>query len=296
MSTPTSNSRRRFIKYGAAAAIGFGIASAIEIPVLGSLSAGDNTAITQKSSQINQLQQQTQQYSDLQQQIVSDHGLKTLGMKESIELEAIVEAIIPSDENGAGAKEAQVLVFIDNQLGGDYGNNGRMYMKGPFVLSNQTGPITVGGTTYLAGTISTPYPGPTFQYGILFRDFWRYSLQGFQDYCNSQYGSNFEQLPSSQQLQALTDLYNNKPPNFNGIIPRDFFNELIFMTWSGFFMDPTYGGNQQMVGWKLTGFNGTNMGDFYGEGKNVTDLMVANTPTRLQPACLAQYQNKGGLI
>ncbi len=138
MSQPTSESRRRFIKYGIAAAAGFGIASVVEIPVLGSLSGSDQSTINQKNTQISQLQQQNQQYLQLQQQVISDEGLKTLSVNEAIELEAIVEAIIPSDQNGPGAKEAGVLVFIDNQLYGVYGNNGRMYLNGPFILTNQT--------------------------------------------------------------------------------------------------------------------------------------------------------------
>jgi hypothetical protein len=76
-------------------------------------------------------------------------------------------------------------------------------------------------------------------------------------------------------------------------MPQDFFNELIFMAWSGFLMDPMYGGNFNMVGWKLVAFNGTNMGNFYGEGLHVRELMVADKPTRLQPVSLGQFQ-KGG--
>ena len=55
-------------------------------------------------------------------------------------------------------------------------------------------------------------------------------------------------------------------------------------------MDPLYGGNQNMVGWQYMGFNGVNLGNAYGEGLSQKDLMVANTPTRLKPASLAQYQ------
>jgi hypothetical protein len=55
-------------------------------------------------------------------------------------------------------------------------------------------------------------------------------------------------------------------------------------------MDPLYGGNRGMVGWTYTGFNGVNQGNFYGEGHTVQELMVATTPTRLQPASLAQFQ------
>ena len=96
-------------------------------------------------------------------------------------------------------------------------------------------------------------------------------------------------------VQILTDLYNNKPTEFNNILPVDFFSEIVFMTWSGFFMDPIYGGNKNMVGWKHTGFNGTNTGNFYGEGYTVTDLMTSDKPVRLQPASLGQFQKSIGL-
>ena len=51
-----------------------------------------------------------------------------------------------------------------------------------------------------------------------------------------------------------------------------------------------HGGNQNMVGWKYLGFNGTNNGDFYGEGYTTMQLMVASTPTRLQPASIGQLE------
>src|SRR5216117_2352724 len=103
-------------------------------------------------------------------------------------------------------------------------------------------------------------------------------------------------LPSSHcatsQLTLLQDLWDNKPASFNNIRPSDFAYELTFMTWAGFLMDPIYGGNQNMVGWTYTGFNGVNFGNFYREGKDQKALMVATTPTRLKPASLAQYQQQ----
>ncbi len=50
MSTSSAqNSRRQFIKYGVAGVVGFGVASAIEIPIL-------NNAIQNDNSQISKLQ------------------------------------------------------------------------------------------------------------------------------------------------------------------------------------------------------------------------------------------------
>jgi gluconate 2-dehydrogenase gamma chain len=212
------------------------------------------------------------------------------------ELESIVGTLIPTDSNGPGAKEAGVIYFIDRQLASDYGKNANMYNKGPFVMPGLKGPITVDGITYTAGSVnSAPYANTHYQYGMLVRDFWRYGLEAFEAYCNSAYGGNFESLSASNQAQALADLANNKPTSFNNILPADFFQEVFFMTWAGFLMDPLYGGNQGMVGWQLTGFNGVNMGDFYGEGHTDQELMVATTPTRLKPASLAQFQQAAGL-
>jgi gluconate 2-dehydrogenase gamma chain len=222
-----------------------------------------------------------------------------LSTTEASLVEAIAEAIIPTDSNGPGAKEAGVLYFIDRQLGSDYGKNGNMYTLGPFVPAGVAGPITVasrtGPITYSGGSMFTiPTQGTAWQYGMLLRDFWRFGLQAFQTYCNSAYGGNFETLSSSNQVAALTDLTKNKPTAFNNIVPNDFFGEVFFMTWSGFLMDPSYGGNKGMVGWQLVGFNGTNTGNFYGEGLTPQQLMVATTPTLLKPASLAQFQQASG--
>ena len=49
-SEPPSKSRRQFIKYGVAGAVGFGVASAIEIPILNNALQNDNNEIKQKKT------------------------------------------------------------------------------------------------------------------------------------------------------------------------------------------------------------------------------------------------------
>jgi gluconate 2-dehydrogenase gamma chain len=294
---PTSASRRQFIKYGVAGAIGFGVASAIEIPILNNSLSNDNSTINKKNTQINQLQSQNSslqsQLSTAQGQLAQSQAFLALGVNEQKEVEAMVETIIPTDSNGAGAKEAGVIYFIDRQLATDYGNNARMYTKGPFIMPGQAGPLTVNNVTYSEGSPPQPFTGPAYQYSLTLREFWRLGLQDLEAYSNSAYGSNFENLTVAQQTQVLTDFYNNKPTNTN-VIPLDFFNEVIFMTWSGFLMDPAYGGNMNMVGWTFTGFTGANEGDTFNEGRNVMQLMVASTPTRFPPHSLGQLQQAIG--
>ncbi len=295
----TDASRRQFLKYAAVGAVGVGLASAVEIPVLSNFANEDTQKINQANQQINQLQSQI---SNLQSQLASQQSsgsgsaFLALNINEQKELESIVETIIPTDSNGPGAKEAGVIFFIDHQLASEYGHNGRMYTKGPFVMPGQAGPITVNAVTYSDGVPAEPFVGPAYQYNFFMREFWRNALLAVETYSNSAYGKNIENLSSSQITQVLTDLYNNKPAtsDFNGIVPQDFFNELIFMTYSGFLMDPIYGGNANMVGWTLTGFTGANRGDSFNEGRNVMELMVASAPTRFPPHSLADYEKSYG--
>jgi gluconate 2-dehydrogenase gamma chain len=302
-------SKRSFLKYAAAGAVGVGIASAVEIPVLNNMLTGKTISLQQAQTQLqdankkidqlnSQMQQDTSQINSLQSQVSSlqsqqagSNAVKDLSISEQKLIEAIVETIIPSDSSGSGAKEAGVIYFIANQIGSNYGNNSEMYMNPPFVQSGTEGPITVDGITYSDGTPELPWQAAhKYQYNMTLRNFWRYGLEALQNYTNSVLGKNFEDLSGGDRIQMLNNLYDNKPTEFNGIVPRDFFQEVVFMTWSGFFMDPMYGGNQGMVGWKLTGFTGANMADSFGEGHVPTKLMVANKPTKLTPHSLGEFQ------
>ena len=48
---------------------------------------------------------------------------------------AACERIFPTDENGPGAKEAGVAIYIDRQLAGPYGRDKYRYLKAPFFES-----------------------------------------------------------------------------------------------------------------------------------------------------------------
>ncbi len=287
--------RRSFLKYAAAAAAGVGIASAVEIPIIHNLTADEEAKLNKANDEISQLNSQVQkdavQINSLEILQAGSNGIIDLSINEQKELEAIVETIIPSDSSGPGAKEAGVVYFIARQLSSDYGTNARMYMQAPFIQPALSGPITVDGITYPAGTQTLPWQaGMKYQYNMTLREFWRFGLAAIEDYSNRVLAKNFEDLSSDDKVQILNDLYDNKPPTFNGILPQDFFQELVFMTWSGFFMDPAYGGNMGLVGWTLTGFTGANMGDTFNEGRDVTKLMVADKPTRYAPHSLGEYQ------
>ena len=139
---------------------------------------------------------------------------------------------------------------------------------------------------------TVPDNGMRYQYNFNLRTFWRVGLLAFETYCNTAYGGNFETLSGANQVKALQDLANNVPTqkSFSNIVPTDFFYEIFFMVYSGFTMDPMYGGNKGMVGWLLTGNNGLNMGNFYGEGYTTKQIMVMANPPILKPVSLGQFQ------
>lgn len=281
--------RREFIKLGAAAAIGAGVASAIEIPIIinsENQTASKQTAITQQT------------------------GFLTLNPDERPLVEALAEAIIPSDSSGPGAKEAGVVYFIDHMLAGNYGKGGNMFLQGPFLTPQTAGTaVSIMGAvypsttqtaiTYSNGTI-TPrlQAGTAYQYAFNPREFWRRGLASLQAYCNAAKGGNFQTLSPQDQITVLQELYDNSPSNtalqtaFQAPNAAEFYNDVFDLTVAGFWADPLYGGNQGLVGWKLLAFNGNYWGDDIGLG--AMKLMVAGTPTRLTPKSLAQLQAEGG--
>ena len=297
----SKTTRREFLKIGLAAAGGALAASGMEIPLF----SGNN------SSMQTQLNNANMQLTKLQNQLKTVTGFLTLSVNEQALLEPIVETIIPSDSTGPGAKEAGVIYFIDRQLAGDYGQSANMFMDGPFIPPTQnaiTGvptsaryqdlyPSLPTSIDYSGTVVPRIGSGINYQYALNLRAFWKAGLEAVQNYSTKTpaYGTTFQRLSGANQLALLADLWAGKPSTFaddhgTNIRPVDFAYELSFMTWAGFTMDPLYGGNQNMVGWQYMGFNGVNLGNAYGEGLSQKDLMVANTPIRLKPASLAQYQ------
>lgn len=306
-----AQSRRQFLKVGLGVAVGGAFAAVVGVPYYTNLNYQKDQKIAELQQQVASMQQSQAQISSLQGQVSqlasqssslqtelnTTTGFLVLGADEQTMLEAIVETIIPTDSNGPGAKTAGVIYFIDRQLGSDYGSGGIMYMEGPFVLSGQQSPVTVGTVTYPNGTPEQSVTAGThYQYAMSPRFFWKWGLEALQDYANSVYGNNFESLSAADQTSVLTDIWANKPTSFNGIVPSDFAWELFFMTWAGFLTDPLYGGNRNMVGWALVGFNGTNQGNFYGEGHTPLELALSPTPIPLNPASLAQFQQSSATL
>jgi gluconate 2-dehydrogenase gamma chain len=157
--------------------------------------------------------------------------------EEGAAIEAIVDRLIPSDELGPGGKEAGCAVFIDRQLAGPYGRAEGVYMQGPHP--------------------ENPLPTQGFQSPLTPAQAYRKGLQGLAVHVAQRFGGRSISQLSGEELDGLLTSLEKREvnsPAFNG---NEIFDLIFSNTMEGFFGDPIYGGNRDMVGWKLIGFPGT---------------------------------------
>jgi gluconate 2-dehydrogenase gamma chain len=142
-------------------------------------------------------------------------------------IQAAAERIFPTDESGAGATEAGVIIYIDRQLASPYGRDKYRYTKGPWIQST---PESVSESIPEHGYQGKETPQEIYRAGIKLL------------------GDGFATLPAEEQDQRLESIQETY-----------FFQLLHGHTIEGVFCDPLHGGNIGMVGWRLIGFPGPAM-------------------------------------
>jgi len=157
-----------------------------------------------------------------------------LSPAEAAFIEAAVSRLIPKDELGAGAVEAGVPFFIDRQLAGEFGAGSRWYMQGPW----SKGEATQG-----------------FQARMPPAAYYRAAIREIDEAASHEAGLTFAKLPPADMDKWLHRLEGGRLelPTTDA---KSFFKMLWQNTLEGFWSDPVYGGNRDMVGWKLIGFPG----------------------------------------
>ena len=154
---------------------------------------------------------------------------------EAAFITAAVARLIPADELGPGAVEAGVPTFIDRQLAGDYGRGEHWYMQGPWA----PGLPTQGYQTRLS---------PAGLY--------RTAIRAIDAVVAGQSNSaSFAKLAAADQ-DAFLHRLEKGDVQLDGVDAKTFFAQLLQNTLEGFWSDPIYGGNRDLVGWKLIGFPG----------------------------------------
>jgi gluconate 2-dehydrogenase gamma chain len=155
-------------------------------------------------------------------------------LEEAQTADAVVARLIPADEDGPGAREAGVAVFLDRQLAGAWGHGDHFYRKGPF----------------LPGT-----PQQGYQLAFTPAEMFRFGFAKLDENARKLRGAAFSDLTHEQQDELLRQAEQGKL-DFGTLPSATFFSSLVDATMEGFFSDPIHGGNRDKIGWKLVGFPG----------------------------------------
>ncbi|SDV46428.1 gluconate 2-dehydrogenase subunit 3 family protein [Chitinasiproducens palmae] len=151
-------------------------------------------------------------------------------------INAAVDKLIPADALGPGALQAGVPEFIDRQMDTPYGHGKLWYMQGPFHPDQA--------------------PEMGYQMSLAPRDMYRHGIKACNDFCVRQFGGkSFADLDADTQVKVLGDLEHGKI-TLEPVPAKTFFSYLLNNAKEGFLSDPIYGGNRDMVGWKMVGFTG----------------------------------------
>lgn len=157
-----------------------------------------------------------------------------LNPQERRTLEALTGRIIPADELGPGAVEAGVVTFLDRQLAGAWGAGAHFYKSGPFA----------------EGTAEQGYQLP-----LVPAELFREGLKLMDAAVTKRLGHAFADCAPAEQDAMISDMHEGRL-DMAPVASNLFVGAVVDATVEGFFSDPMYGGNKDMVGWKLVGFPG----------------------------------------
>jgi gluconate 2-dehydrogenase gamma chain len=167
---------------------------------------------------------------------VSGSGYVYFTPVEATFIEAAVARLIPNDEVGPGAVEANVPFFLDRQLAGPFGRGDHYYLGGPWPKG-------------------TPQQG--YQSRFNPAQLYRAAIAAMDQYVSANLGvPTFAKLSSEDQDKFLKKLESGDVKLDGGVDGKSFFAMLLQNTREGYFSDPIYGGNKDMAAWKMIGFPG----------------------------------------
>jgi hypothetical protein len=199
---------------------------------------------------------------------IEEQGLQYFTIRQARVVHDLTARIYPSDENGPGAPEAGVVYFIDRQLNSAWGHGERWYMEPPFAGEDPTQPFEadsdqpedVGGETEVPFAETTPAETQGWQYRLTANEAYDQAIYAIEESAQQEYDvDSFTGLNEEQQDEVVSALQNDEVSTFEqrDIDGNGFFLLLRQNTLEGMFSDPMYGGNREMIGWRLKGFPGT---------------------------------------
>lgn len=190
---------------------------------------------------------------------------------EAATVEAATARILPGTPDDPGAREAEVVVYIDGLLESGGWASEPIYRSGPFLTPDEIeqgdpsededegGGEGEGGDieTTDFGVVRRPN-GEWDRYGLQSRmtpaEVYRTGIPMLDAHAVERFGAPFVGLDDGQQDEVLADLEGDRAETFEQPSGPDLFALLHQHTIEGMFSDPIYGGNRGKVGWQLIGW------------------------------------------
>lgn len=190
--------------------------------------------------------------------------IQFFNIHEAATVDALVSRIMPGSADDPGAHEAGVVFFIDKTLHGtNFGYTLKTYTQGPFLVVSEEAeaPVPVGASSirdiYEFVSVSPDLVSRFGYQSVLTpQEIYRRGLGYVDAYAQDQFGENFIDLSAEEQDQILTAMDEETATGFEGPSAKAFFTQLRNDTIEGMFSDPMYGGNRDLIGWKLIGYPG----------------------------------------
>lgn len=121
----------------------------------------------------------------------------------------------------------------------------------------------------------------------------RRGLRGLDELCDQHMRAPFVRLEATHQDAVLRVILDG--PNPHGWSVADEVSRAVVIardqTIEGFFCDPAYGGNRDMVGWKMVGFPGAQWG--YSPDDMALDADLSHVPVQTIAGLLASIKTEG---
>ena len=119
-----------------------------------------------------------------------------------------------------------------------------------FPTTDTPGAVEAGAVFYIDRALAGPYANSRSQYAR--------ALRALDKDSKGRFGAAFVKLNGEQQDSILADLESGKITGLPS--GTEFFELLRSHVLEGVFGEPSYGGNRDMIGWKLVGFPGQQWG------------------------------------
>lgn len=188
--------------------------------------------------------------------------LRFFNLHEAQTVEALTARILPGTPEDPGAREAGVVYYIDYLLAHPDGLAEPTYQRPPFAqtYAGDEPPTTAAGDFQIVWVPEAEIERYGYQAIFTPREAFRMGLAATDRYARSQFERDFIALTEAQQDEIITAMVDDSATGFEPLSPKAFFQVVRRYTGEGMFSDPAYGGNRNLVGWKLLGYPGAQRG------------------------------------